>query len=91
MALLTTTNLVIAGAWFLVTTAAGVARGVIDRRATPRTRLIVATLSCTCWAAAPILSFRYGNVYGIALAVALLMAGYVLVFTQMRPPPRAKP
>lgn len=88
MALLTTTNLVIAGAWFLVTTAAGVARGVIDRRATPRTRLIMATLSCTCWAAAPILSFRYGNVYGIALAVALLMAGYVLVFTQMRAAPR---
>ncbi|MDQ1154772.1 HAMP domain-containing sensor histidine kinase [Brevundimonas sp. SORGH_AS_0993] len=88
LALLTTTDLVIAGVWFLVATVVGVGRGYLDRRSTPKIRLIVATLSCACWAAAPILSFRSGSVYGAALAVALLMAGYVLVFTQMRAAPR---
>ena len=88
LALFTTTNVLTAAVWFAVATLVGLIRSRIDKRAAPRTRLLVATLSCAIWAAAPYVSFRYGDLYGVALAVALLMAGYVLVFTQMRAAPR---
>ena len=88
LALWTTTNAVTAGSWFAVATIAGLIRAAVDRRTTGAPRLVVATVSCAIWAAAPLLSFAYGGQYGVELGVALLMAGYVLVFTQMRAAPR---
>lgn len=76
--------------WFAVTVITGLARTIVDRRPDPgaRIKLIVATVSCIAWAGAPLLSYLQGASPGLTLAVALLIAGYVLVFTQMRAAPR---
>ena len=94
LALWTTTDFHTAATWFVLATVAGLIRTVVDGRQGPRganptrLRLAVATLSCAIWAAAPWLSFSAGSLFGVAVGVALLMAGYVLVFTQMRAAPR---
>jgi signal transduction histidine kinase len=94
LALWSTTNWKTAGLWFLAATASGLVRAVVDGRGGPRgahptrLRLAVATASCAVWAVAPWLSFNVGGLFGVAMGVALLMAGYVLVFTQMRAAPR---
>ncbi len=81
--------------WFAATTALGVVRGIVDRRVrgvsgrkADAARLSVATASCVAWAAAPLLAVEAGGSNGVLVAVALLIAGYVLVFTQMRAAPR---
>lgn len=94
LALWTTTSFRVAATWFVVATVAGMIRTVVEGRAGPRgasptlLRLLVATASCAIWAAAPWLSFTAGSLFSVAVGVALLMAGYVLVFTQMRAAPR---
>ena len=95
LALSTTTSWRTAGLWFAVATVVGLLRTHVEGRlrgdATPfaeRTRLFVSTLSCVVWAVAPLESFMRGGLFGGALAVGLLIAGYVLVFTQMRAAPR---
>ena len=94
LALWTTTSFKVAATWFAVATVAGMIRTVVEGRAGPRgasptlLRLLVATVSCAIWAAAPWLSFTAGSLFSVAVGVALLMAGYVLVFTQMRAAPR---
>lgn len=94
LALWTTTSFRVAATWFAVATVAGMIRTVVEGRAGPRgasptlLRLLVATVSCAIWAAAPWLSFTAGSLFSVAVGVALLMAGYVLVFTQMRAAPR---
>ena len=94
LALWTTTSLRVAATWFVVATVAGMIRTVVEGRAGPRgasptlLRLLVATVSCAIWAAAPWLSFTAGSLFSVAVGVARLMAGYVLVFTQMRAAPR---
>ena len=94
LALWTTTSFRVAATWFVVATVAGMIRTVVEGRAGPRgasptlLRLLVATVSCAIWAAAPWLSFTAGSLFSVAVGVALLMAGYVLVFTQMRAAPR---
>ena len=94
-ALATTVPWRIALAWFAATTLLGVVRTVVetriqglDRRRHTQLKLIVATASCVAWAAAPLLSYFGGHEHGLAMAIALLMAGYMLVFTQMRAAPR---
>ncbi len=91
LALATTTPWPPALAWFLVTLASGFARTVVetrvrldDPRRYERLKLVVATLSCVAWSGAPLLSFFQGGEAGLALAIGLLIAGYMLVFTQMR-------
>jgi signal transduction histidine kinase/ActR/RegA family two-component response regulator len=76
--------------WFAVTVITGLARTMVDRRpdSGASVKLIVATVSCVAWAGAPLLSYLQGASHGLTLAVALLIAGYVLVFTQMRAAPR---
>lgn len=88
LALWTTTDAKTACGWFVVATAAGLARAFVDRRTIGWPRLAMATVSCAIWAAAPLLSFISGGQHGVELGVALLLAGYVLVFTQMRAAPR---
>lgn len=94
VALLTVTDLKTAVAWFAIATLSGLLRTFVERRlkmsdATTHgiLRLAAATLSCIAWAAAPLLAFIYGETYGVLLGIALLIAGYVLVFTQMRAAP----
>jgi len=95
LALFTVTDFATAAIWFGVATLSGLLRTFVERRLTMsdaemhgRIRLAAATLSCFAWAAAPLLAFLHGGTYGVPLGVALLMAGYVLVFTQMRAEPR---
>ena len=80
--------------WFATTTALGIVRGMVDRRLqgvpgrrAAAGRLGVATTSCVAWAAAPLTAVEMGGEHGVIVAMALLIAGYVLVFTQMRAAP----
>ncbi len=95
LALATTAPWKTALTWFWVTTMLGLVRTFLETRATgietrlySRLKLAVATLSCIAWAVAPYLSYFGGHQHGLAMAIALLMAGYMLVFTQMRSAPR---
>lgn len=81
--------------WFVVTIVSGLIRSWVetrlsipDPRVYSRVKLAVATLSCVAWAGAPLLAMLQGDFYGIMLAIALLVAGYTLVFTQMRAAPQ---
>lgn len=94
-ALATTVPWIVALTWFAGTTLLGVARTVVETRMNTlepgfhaRLKLVVATASCIAWAIAPLLSYFSGHAHSLAMAVALLMAGYMLVFTQMRSAPR---
>jgi signal transduction histidine kinase len=85
----------VALAWFAGTTLLGLVRTVVETRLKTleptfhaRLKLVVATASCIAWALAPLLSYFSGHAHSLAMAVALLMAGYMLVFTQMRSAPR---
>ncbi len=82
-------------AWFAVTTSLGLVRTILETRVTEieprlhaRLKLAAATLSCVAWAAAPCLAYFGGHQHALAMAIALLMAGYMLVFTQMRAAPK---
>lgn len=95
LALATTVPWTIALIWFAVTTGFGVARTIVETRLTllthrhhARLKLAVATVSCIAWAFAPLLSYYGRHDHALAMAVALLMAGYTLVFTQARANPR---
>lgn len=95
LALATTVPWIVALTWFAGTTLLGVARTVVETRMNTlepgfhaRLKLVVATASCIAWAIAPLLSYFSGHAHSLAMAVALLMAGYMLVFTQMRSAPR---
>ena len=94
LALLSVVPPMIVGAWLVVALLSGIARTVVetrlrlsDARTLGRIRLATATLSCVAWAAAPMLALLEGGAAGMVLAVALLLAGYVLVFTQKRAAP----
>lgn len=95
LALATTVNWIVALAWFAGATLLGVVRTVVETRLTgmeprlhARLKLAVATVSCIAWAVAPLLAYAAQHEHALAMAVALLMAGYMLVFTQMRAAPR---
>lgn len=95
LALATEIPLIEVAIWFAVTMTLGVMRGHVERRAAARGKsggsphvLWAATVSCIAWAAAPLMAFQDGETYGAMLAIALLGAGYTLVFTQMRAAPR---
>lgn len=95
LALATAVGPLLAMAWFGITMAAGWTRGRVEKKiaATGRsdysaTFTTVACLTTFAWALAPGLAWFMGGPYGPALGVALLCAGYVMVFTQMRTAPR---
>ncbi|HWW11897.1 MAG TPA: ATP-binding protein, partial [Brevundimonas sp.] len=48
----------------------------------------VATATTAAWAAAPLLAWFSGATFGPSLGMTLLVAGYVLVFAQLRSSPR---
>lgn len=95
LALATTAPPATALGWMIVALASGLARTVVETRITlsdpvrhARLKLFTAFVSCAAWAAAPVIAFTHGDLLGEALAVGLLVAGYTLVFTQMRAAPK---
>jgi len=85
----------VAGLWFVATMLAGSLRGAVERRVSQRVGAgwglifpAVATVTTAVWAVAPLLAWYSGTPFGQALAVALLISGYVLVFGQLRSSPR---
>ena len=84
-----------ASLWFIGTLAAGALRGAVEKRISQRVGVgwglvfpAVATATTAAWAAAPLLAWFSGATFGPALGMALLVAGYVLVFAQLRSSPR---
>ena len=81
--------------WFVATLTAGAIRGAFEKRMADKVGAgwgfvvpAVATVTTGAWAAAPLLAWFSGEPFGQALAVALLISGYVLVFAQLRGAPR---
>ena len=81
--------------WFVLTMAAGAVRGWFEKRIAGRVGTgyglifpAVATLTSIPWALGPLMAWFSGHPFGHALATALLGAGYLLVFTQLRSSPR---
>ena len=81
--------------WFGITLTAGAIRGAFEKRMADKVGAgwgfvfpAVATVTTGAWAAAPLLAWFSGEPFGHALAVALLISGYVLVFAQLRGAPR---
>ena len=84
--------------WYILTMAAGAGRSYVERRLASgvfhfrerykkRGYALVAMLSCSFWAAAPILAFRSGHVFGEAAAFFFIATGYMLAFSQFRSAP----
>lgn len=95
LGLLATIGWKAAALWFAGTLAAGALRGVVEKRVSQRVGAgwglvfpAVATATTAAWATAPLLSWFSGSPFGQPLAVMLLVAGYVLVFAQLRSTPR---
>jgi|SRR6478672_1250741 len=93
--LLATVGLTTAALWFTGTLAAGALRGAVEKRISERVGTgwglvfpAVATATTASWAVAPLLAWFSGAAFGHALAMALLVSGYVLVFAQLRSSPR---
>jgi len=93
--LLATVGLTTAALWFVGTVAAGALRGAVEKRISDRVGSgwglvfpAVATATTASWATAPLLAWFSGAEFGHALAMALLVSGYVLVFAQLRSSPR---
>ena len=81
--------------WFGATVGAGAVRGAFEHRMADRVTggwgfvfPTVATVTTGAWAVAPLLAWFSGAPFGQPLAVALVISGYVLVFTQLRSSPR---
>jgi len=81
--------------WFVATTAAGLLRSAVERQVQARLGdgwgLVfpaVATVTTCAWAIAPVLAWSSPHPFGQALAVALIVSGYVLVFSQLRQSPK---
>lgn len=93
--LLATVGWTAATLWFVGTLAAGAIRGAVEKRISQRVGTgwglvfpAVATATTASWATAPLLAWFSGATFGHSLAMALLVAGYVLVFAQLRSSPR---
>lgn len=81
--------------WFGITLTAGAIRGAFEKRMADKVGAgwglifpAVATITTCAWASAPLVAWFSGEPFGHALAVALLISGYVLVFSQLRGAPR---
>ncbi|MDO1558907.1 ATP-binding protein [Brevundimonas sp. 2R-24] len=81
--------------WFAVTISAGFIRGWVEKRIAARMGPdygvifpVVATATTCAWALAPALAWFSEAPFGRPLALALLVSGYLLVFTQLRSSPK---
>lgn len=81
--------------WFCGTIAAGMVRGAFEKRMAGKVDAgwglifpAVATVTTAAWATAPLIAWFSASSFGHSLAVALLVSGYVLVFSQLRSSPK---
>jgi two-component system, sensor histidine kinase len=81
--------------WFVATLGAGSIRGIVEHKLSHRVDAgwgmvfpAVATITTAAWAAAPLMAWFSASSFGQALAIALIISGYVLVFAQLRSSPR---
>jgi signal transduction histidine kinase/ActR/RegA family two-component response regulator len=95
LGLIATVGPVAGAVWFIGTTAAGMLRSAVERQVGARLGdgwgLVfpaVATGTTAAWATAPLLAWYSGHPFGQALAIALIMSGYVLVFSQLNRSPK---
>jgi signal transduction histidine kinase/AmiR/NasT family two-component response regulator len=95
LGLLATVGPLEASLWFCCTVVAGAVRGSFERRMADKVTAgwglvfpAIATITTAAWASAPLLAWFSGHVFGHSLAVALLIGGYVLVFSQLRSSPK---
>jgi signal transduction histidine kinase/CheY-like chemotaxis protein len=93
--LLATVGWTAATLWFVGTLAAGAIRGAVEKRISQRVGTgwglvfpAVATATTAAWAVAPLLAWFSDATFGPSLGMGLLVAGYVLVFAQLRSSPR---
>ena len=81
--------------WYSLTMGAGLARSFIEKRIRDngtkdrhhRKYAFVAMASCAFWAAAPVIACQSGHAFGPAIAIFLIVNGYMLVFAQFRSTP----
>lgn len=82
--------------WFVATLGAGSFRGMIEHRLGQSVEKgggwglifpLVATVTTGVWAIAPLIAWFSPSSFGPALALALIISGYVLVFAQLRSSP----
>lgn len=83
--------------WYVLTMSAGAIRSLIEARmrkrlshkagSNQRAYAFVAMASCSFWAAAPVLAWNSGHVFGEAAAVFFIANGYMLAFSQFRSTP----
>ena len=95
LGLLGTIGFTLASIWLVSTLAAGTLRGAVEKRISDRVGTgwglvfpAVATVTTAVWATAPLLAWFSDAPFGRALAMTLLVCGYVLVFSQLRSSPR---
>ena len=95
LGLLGTIGIGLAAIWLVSTLAAGTIRGAVEKRISDRVGTgwglvfpAVATVTTAVWATAPLLAWFSDAPFGRALAMTLLVCGYVLVFSQLRSSPR---
>jgi signal transduction histidine kinase/CheY-like chemotaxis protein len=95
LGLLGTIGMTPAAIWLVSTLAAGTLRGAVEKRISDRVGSgwglvfpAVATITTAVWAVAPLLAWFSSAEFGRALAMTLLVCGYVLVFSQLRSSPR---
>ncbi len=95
IALFATIGHVTAVVWFAATLAAGAVRSAFEKRIANSVGKdygllfpAVATATTCAWAAAPLLAWFSDASFGKPLALALLAAGYTLVFSQLRASPK---
>ncbi|HYE41914.1 MAG TPA: ATP-binding protein [Caulobacteraceae bacterium] len=81
--------------WFAGTLGAGAVRSWFEKRLAAKVDTdyglifpAVATLTTCAWAAAPLLAWFSGEPFSQPLALALVICGYTLVFSQLRASPR---
>jgi signal transduction histidine kinase/ActR/RegA family two-component response regulator len=84
-----------AGVWFVLTLGAGAVRSWFEKRLAARVDRdygmmfpVVAVLTGTFWAAAPVLAWLSPHPFGKALAIGFLACGYLLIFAQLRNSPK---
>ena len=93
--LLTIVDFKIVLIWYALTMAAGAGRSVIEKRmrktdsmhANHRRYAYIAMASCSFWAAAPVIACLSPHAASEAIAIFLIVNGYMLAFSQFRTAP----
>jgi signal transduction histidine kinase/CheY-like chemotaxis protein len=83
--------------WYALTMAAGLARAIVEKRISKvvksKTRTVqrgyafIAMASCAFWAVAPVLAWNSAHAHGQAVAILLVMSGFMLAMSQFRSAP----